>query len=349
MHHSTQRAMAWAAAGAAAFWLGRAAVRRFRRFHLTGRNVLVMGGSRGLGLLLARRCASEGAKVVICARDKAELDRAARDVASHGGEVLAIECDVTDRGEVQHAVREVRRAWGDVELLINNAGVIQVGPQVEMTLADYEQAMRVHYWGPLYATLAVLPEMRRRRAGRIVNISSIGGKISVPHLLPYSASKFALVGLSQGMRAELLKDGIYVTTVCPGLMRTGSAVHAEFKGHNEAEFAWFSVSASAPVASMSAERAADQIMRACRDGRAHVILSLPANIAARIHGIAPSMTADVLGLVNRMLPPPGGVGQQPATGAESRPRWLPGWATHLSDQAARRNNELSGNGHAPRR
>src|SRR5205085_11782954 len=138
-----------------------------------------------------------------------------------------------------------------------------------------EEVMKVHFWAPLHTTLAALPEMRQRRDGRIVNISSIGGKVSVPHLLPYSASKFALTGWSEGLRSELLKDGIYVTTVCPGLMRTGSPRNALFKGKNEAEYAWFSISDALPIVSMSAKRAAQQIVDAAARGAAEVVLSRP--------------------------------------------------------------------------
>src|SRR5436309_7591109 len=107
-----------------------------------------------------------------------------------------------------------------------------------MTVEDFEETMRVHFWGPLYATLAALPHLRKQDTGRIVNISSIGGRIAVPHLAPYSASKFALAGLSDGLRTELAREGIYVTTVFPGLMRTGSHVNAQFKGKRRAEFTW---------------------------------------------------------------------------------------------------------------
>jgi short-subunit dehydrogenase len=317
-----------------------AAVRYSRTFDFRGKTVLITGGSRGLGLLLARRLADEGARVAICARDSEELHRAAQEIAERSGEALALEADIADREQVEQLVQTVRDQWGPVEVLINNAGIIQVGPMEEMTLADYEQAMQTHFWGPLHATLAVLPEMRRRGFGRIVNISSIGGKVSVPHLLPYSASKFALVGFSEGLRAELLQDGVYVTTVCPGLMRTGSAVNAEFKGRREAEFTWFAVSGSAPLASVSGERAARQIVNACRRGAAEVVLSLPAKAVVLAQGVAPGLVADTLGLVNRLLPAPGGAGKAAAKGRVSRPRWLPGWLTALSDRAALRNNEL---------
>ncbi|HKY04409.1 MAG TPA: SDR family NAD(P)-dependent oxidoreductase, partial [Blastocatellia bacterium] len=226
------------------------------------------------------------------------------------------------------------------DVLINNAGVIEVGPMDVMTAGDYEEAMRTHFWGPLYTTLAVLPAMRSRSEGRIVNISSIGGKISVPHLLPYSASKFALTGFSEGLRAELAGDGIVVTTVCPGLMRTGSPRNATFKGRHRGEFAWFMISDSLPLISMNAERAARQIIDACKRGDAEVVLSLPAKLAALFHGVFPGLTADLLGLVNLALPGPGGIGTARARGAESRSALTPSWLTALSDKAAAENNEL---------
>jgi short-subunit dehydrogenase len=200
--------------------------------------------------------------------------------------------------------------------------------------------MQVHFWGPLYAIHAVLPAMRQRRQGRIVNISSIGGKISVPHLLPYSASKFALVGLSEGLRAELAKDGITVTTVCPGLMRTGSPRMAQMKGQHRLEYLWFDVSDSLPLLSMDARRAARQIIAAVSRGDAEIVLSMPAKVASTIHGIAPGLTADLLGLVNRLLPGPGGVRQQSMPGWASESALAPSILTRLSDRAALRNNEV---------
>jgi short-subunit dehydrogenase len=182
--------------------------------------------------------------------------------------------------------------------------------------------------------------MRARGAGRIVNIASIGGKVAVPHLAPYSASKFALVGFSEGLRAELTAHGILVTTVVPGLMRTGSPRNASFKGRHRAEYAWFAVSDSLPGVSMDVERAARRIVCACRDGDAEVVLSLPAKAAALAHALAPGLVADVLGLVNRFLPEPGGIGTDRKRGSESESAIAPSWLTALGDAAARRHNQL---------
>jgi short-subunit dehydrogenase len=332
--------LAAAGAGAlAALVGGRALLRRWRAWDPRGRCVLITGSSRGLGLVLAREFAREGARLALCARDEAALERAREELAASGAEVAAFRCDVTDRDDVERMVAAVRTRFGAIDTLVNNAGLIQVGPMEVMTLADYEEAMKTHFWAPLYTTLAVLPEMRERREGRIVNISSIGGKISVPHLLPYSASKFALVGLSEGLRAELAKDGIAVTTVIPGLMRTGGAVNAFFKGRHRAEYAWFSVSDALPGASISAESAARQIVNACRRGDAEAVLSLPAQAAVLFHGIAPGPTADILGVVNQLLPRSGGIGAERLTGKESASPVSPSPLTALNDRAALANNQ----------
>ncbi|HXG68226.1 MAG TPA: SDR family NAD(P)-dependent oxidoreductase [Blastocatellia bacterium] len=329
------------AAGAGALLAARALLRRRPEYDFRGKTVLITGGSRGLGLVLARELAREGARLAICARDEEELERARFDLEQRGAEVFAHPCDVRDRSQVEEMVSAVRNSFGHIDALINNAGVIEVAPMEEMTLEDYREAMETHFWGPLYTTLAVLPDMRRRRDGRIVNITSIGGKISVPHLLPYSASKFALVGFSEGLRAELAKDGIVVTTVCPGLMRTGSPRNATFKGQHRAEYAWFSISDALPLTSMNAERAARQIIAACKRGDAEVVLSVQAKLAVKFHALFPGLTADLMGLVNELLPEPGGIGKERAKGEESESALSPSFLTILNDRAARQNNEVN--------
>lgn len=273
------------------------------RFKLKHKVVVITGGARGLGFLLAREVIRRGGKVAICSRDEVEVSRARR-ALSRRGTVFAEACDVTDRAQLHDFLGRVERQLGVVDLLVNNAGVIQVGPMEEMTTQDYEAAMLAHFWAPLYATLEVLPQMRRKHAGHIVNITSIGAKVAVPHLLPYSASKFAMYGLSAGLRTELAKDSVVVTTVCPGLMRTGSAGHASLKGQANSEYAWFKTASTLPGLSMSAKRAARRILDASARGDAELVLSLPAKVLARLHALAPSFVQNVLGVVNRVLPGP---------------------------------------------
>src|SRR5437899_6258234 len=225
---------------------------RTARYPLHDKVVLITGGSRGLGLVLARHVCARGGKVALIARDPDELARAKADLAPRGGKVLTIECDLLDTGKIQSAVRQIIDRFGKIDILINNAGIIEVGPVEHMTPEDFERAMRLHFWAPFELISQIVPEMRIWGGGRIVNISSIGGKVAVPHLAPYNASKFELTDLSDALRAELARDNIHVTTVAPGLMRTGSPVNAQFKGKHDAEFAWFSASARGPLISMHA-------------------------------------------------------------------------------------------------
>jgi NAD(P)-dependent dehydrogenase (short-subunit alcohol dehydrogenase family) len=310
------------------------------RYNFRGKHVLITGGSRGLGLVMGRQLAAAGARLSICSRDGNELARAIRDLTDHAAKLVAAECDVTDRDRVREFVAIAQLRNGPVDVLINNAGVIRVGPVEEMQEEDFDQAMQTHFWGPLYAILEVLPSMKGRGEGRIVNIASIGGKVAVPHLLPYTASKFALVGLSHGLRVELARHRIVVTTICPGLMRTGSHLNAEFKGRHEEEYAWFATGNSIPGFTMSAESAARRILAACARGDAEAVLGLPAKLLVAAQGVCPNLTASVLSLVNRtILPEPGGIGTAVARGIECR-RAVPATVTTLTDRAAVANNEL---------
>lgn len=271
---------------------------------LTGRVALVAGASRGLGLLIARELAVRGARLAICARDTDELERARADLAGRGAEVLALPCDVGDRAQVVHLVQRVTADLGPVDVLVNVAGIIQVGPFETLPDDALDDAMQVMFWGPVNLTREVLPSMRARHSGRIATITSIGGKISVPHLLPYSAAKFGAVGFFQGLRAELAGTGVTVTTVVPGLMRTGSHVRADFAGQSSREYAWFAIGASLPVVSMDAERAARQIVDAVRDGRREIVLTPLGKVAVRFAGVAPATTIGMMEVMKRLLPKP---------------------------------------------
>jgi NAD(P)-dependent dehydrogenase (short-subunit alcohol dehydrogenase family) len=326
------------AAGLSAIW---AAERlRSQGYTLRGKVVLITGGSRGLGLALAREASRHGARIAICGRDPGSLERARASLERLGANVVAIPCDVTDRGSVGRLIQEVAQRLGPVDVLINNAGVIEVGPAETMSVADYEEAMATNFWGMLYPTLAVLPAMRDARAGRIVNVTSIGGKLGIPHLVPYSASKFAAVGFSQGLRAEVAADGIKVVTVCPGLMRTGSPRNAIFRGRQQSEYAWFSISDALPGLSISAESAARRILAGCRRGDAEVLFPLSTRVAAVANALAPGITAKALSLVDRLLPDAGKLPRGRRTGAESQSWLSPSWLTRLGDRAAHKYNQI---------
>jgi short-subunit dehydrogenase len=305
------KALLWAAAGTAAAGALASAgllvaagsvVRRLRMADMSGKVVLITGGSRGLGFAIAREFSALGSRIAICARGQAGLERAAAELRRTRSEVFALTCDVSSAEQVSEMIARVNGQFGRIDVVVNNAGTIAVGPIESQTIEDFREAMDVMFWGHVNTTLAVLPQMQQRRSGWIANVTSIGGKISAPHLLPYACAKFASVGFSEGLRAELAKDGIHVTTIVPGLMRTGSHVNAYFKGDHKSEYAWFSLAATNPVSSISARRAARSIVRAIRRGQSELILSVPAKVAVAVHGLFPGTTARLMGVTNRIIP-----------------------------------------------
>jgi len=324
----------------AAFGAGIALVKRQKRFDFNGRSVAITGGARGLGLVLARQFVDRGARVAICSRHGDELQRAVSDLTERGGEVVSIACDLTNPDEARKFIDECRIRFGGLDVLINNAGVIQVGPLEEQTEKDFRDAMDIHFWAPYYTMRAAVEHMKKNGGGRIANIVSIGGKVAVPHLAPYCASKFALSGLSRAFANEVAKDGINVTTVYPGLMRTGSHINALFKGQHKKEFAMFSLMDATPLTSIAAERAAARIIDVIALGRSELTITPQAKLAALMAELTPELTAKIMQASNAFLPGEGGIGDDLATGLESRTDIIPNVVTGLIDEAARRNNEL---------
>ena len=290
------------AGGAALSWGARAWLRSRRRIELAGRVVVVTGGSTGLGLMIARQAAVLKARIVIAARGEEDLRAAEAELSNLGAEVLAIPTDVSDEGQVRTLIARTIERFGKVDVLVNNAGTIQVGPAEAMTVDDFRKAMATNFWGELLPILAVLPQMRAQGGGRIANVVSVGGKVSVPHLLPYSASKFALTGLTEGLRAELAGENILVTGIYPGTIRTGGHTHAEFKGDHQAEYTWFALSDTIPGVSTSAESAAKALWKAVLDGDPEVVIGWNARLAVLAHNLFPEWTVEALGLVNQALP-----------------------------------------------
>jgi NAD(P)-dependent dehydrogenase (short-subunit alcohol dehydrogenase family) len=342
MTEQQKRTLMLGAAGMTAVVLAQA-WRRRSSYDFAGKSVVITGGSRGLGLIMARQLADAGARVALIARDDGELGRAAEDIRMRQpfAEVLTVVGDVRKRYDAERGIAQTLDRFGRIDVLINNAGIIQVGPVDHMRLSDYEDAMSTHFWGPLYMILAALPHMRRQGEGRIVNISSIGGRVGVPHLVPYSASKFALTGLSDSLNYELARDNIAVTTVCPGLMRTGSPLNALFKGNHPQEYAWFAISDSLPLATIDAERAARQIIAACRRGDAELVITVQAKLAILARTAAPELFAAAMSFINGLLPDPAGrEGDESKPGRDSESEWAPSALTAPTYKAAEENNEM---------
>ena len=320
--------------------VGRELWRRTRTLpSFAGQVVVITGGSRGLGFAMAEEFASRGAKLVICGRDEAILQEAESKLRAMGAEVWATRCEINDKNAASRLIQEATERFGRVDVLVNNAGTIAVGPVESQTLADFQSAMDTMFWGMVHTTLAALPQMMRRKSGRIVNITSIGGKVAVPHLLPYCCAKFAAVGFSEGLRAELAKDKVSVTTVVPGLMRTGSHANAVFKGDHRKEYSWFALSATLPLSAMDAHRAARRIVNATARGASEIVLSPQASLLALAHGVAPGTVADIMGMANRFMPGTGSSEQQRFTGKESETAVSRSFLTKLGRMAGRDLNQ----------
>jgi NAD(P)-dependent dehydrogenase (short-subunit alcohol dehydrogenase family) len=286
-----------------------ALVRRRRQVNqrnFAGKVVFITGGSRGLGLAVADQFLRAGAHVAIAARDPDELAKAKLQLLmltrGTGQIVLDVLCNVTDPSSVEAAVETVQRDLGPLDVLVNNAGIMAVAPLLNQSKRHFEEALDTNFYGAMHTTFAILPGMLERRKGSIVNIASIGGLIAVPHMLPYTASKFALVGFSRGLHAEVKSGGVNVLTVCPWLMRTGSHLHAKVGGQKAAEYGWFSLGATLPLVAIPAQVAARQIVEATAKGKSELLISAWALIAAKIAANAPTWTAAFLSLLNRALP-----------------------------------------------
>jgi NAD(P)-dependent dehydrogenase (short-subunit alcohol dehydrogenase family) len=329
------RALATAALAAGAIGLALAA--RYRaRYDFANKVVVITGGSRGLGLVLARELALRGASLGLMARDAIELARARTSIDSDSL-VQLLPADVTAPAQVEQAFSTMIRRFGRIDVVINNAGQILSAPFDDTTPEDFKAMLDVHFWGTLNVSRAALPHLARHGEGRIINICSIGGRVPIPHLSAYCASKYAQAGLSAVMAEELRAKGIRVTTVLPGLMRTGSHVQAWFKGERPAEFALFSLVGGAPGTSMSAERAARLILSAAARGQADAVIPFTYRQLSKITTMLPNATVTSLAAVNALLP--GGRTRFAAQGKHlSLPKLVKGVAA-LNEEAADRNNQ----------
>ncbi len=307
-----------AAIGAGAFLLARSITPASRS--LRGRVALITGGSRGLGLELARKLTAQGCRLILTARDEVELSRAAQELKEKGAEVHTIVCDLTKPGEISLLVEQASKAFGKVNILINNAGQISVGPIDAFREPEFQNAMDLMFWAGFRLILAFLPQFLDAGDADIVNITSIGGKIAVPHLLPYVSAKFAMTGFSEGLQSEVRGRGVHVLTVTPGLLRTGSYLKAEFSGRHSSEYRWFALGAAIPGLSMEISRAADQIVDALIARKREIVLTAPANTASRLYGAFPEFALRTLELVNQWILPAPSLERSRKTGEELHER-----------------------------
>ncbi|MGZ3769730.1 MAG: SDR family NAD(P)-dependent oxidoreductase [Bdellovibrio sp.] len=303
-----------------------------RYFSFRNKVVLVSGGSRGLGFILARKLAREGAFVSLIDIDEEALQRAQNLIHLENPQtpVNYHVCDVTKRDDVRTAVEKTILQFRGLDVVINNAGTLTMAPVENLTAKDFEDSLNLHFWGPYNMIEETLPHLKTNHSGRIINISSIGGKMAMPHFASYCTGKFALVGYSKTLRAELIKNNIYVTTVFPGVTRTDYIDHAEFKGQYQKEFNWLKKSDSIPFLTINAEKAAEKIIRAAEVGQAELNISMSLKLGLAFQSLFPEIHSDLMALANIMLPPPI-LNQEKYLGRELRAA-LPPEARHRNDE-----------------
>lgn len=264
----------------------------------------VAGGSRGLGYAIARELGRSGYRLLITARTGPDLDRARDLLLGAGVDVITRIHDVRDAEAARELVEDIESDQGPIEVLVGVAGVLRVGPLPDHS-EEYDESLDIMLRGPINLVHAVLPGMRERGHGRIGIVTSIAGLIPVPHLVAYSAAKHGAVGFTRALAEELAGSGISVSTIIPGLMRTGGHWHGDYTGQPEREYAWFTALSAAPLVSMDAERAARIIVRGVLAGRRKIIFTLPARIGDLVYRVSPVAVGIAVGAAGRLLPGPG--------------------------------------------
>ena len=324
-----------ALAGAGAVWGTKAFLRHHRWMDLKDRVVVVTGADGGFGLILCRHLAEHGAIVVMAARKAEALDEAAVEVRRAGAaDVLTVPTDVTDEAQARALIDAAIGRYGRVDVLVNNAGLMLVGAEPTVTLDDFRKLMETNFWGAFHTSRAALPHMREARSGRIANVSSIGGRAVVPHMLPYIASKFALTGYTKGLRVEASRDNVFVTGIYPATIRTGGHAHAWIKGDKRAEYAWFALADSVPGLSISADKAAAMAIRGIQAGEPEVVIGLSARLALAFDGVFPDLSSEIISLIERAMPAPQVDGEPAVQGKDVRGR-IADFANRLIPDRAR--------------
>lgn len=277
---------------------------RVKTYNFYGKTAYITGGSRGLGLSLAWNLLERGADVVLVARDLKELEVAEKTLRRDypDAEIYLSVCDITDKNDLRKSFYEAAADLDGIDILINNAGSTIVGPFAAMDREDFEAQMNVHFYAAIESTRIAREHFIARGGGHIINICALGGKTGLPHMSAYDASKFALAGFSQGVQAELARDGIQVTTVFPFLVRTGSPIQTVFKGDHEKEFKIYAALESLPFVSMSADEAAKKILDALALGQTEVVLSSLGQIRIVLGALLPELTGVATELAARVLP-----------------------------------------------
>lgn len=253
--------------------------------------VLITGASQGIGKATAHLFARQGYNVVLAARQPDRLKSAAEELQQLGHSALAVPTDVREVEQVQRLVETALAHYSSIDVLVNNAGIYISGPVEQFSLEDWQQTINTNLWGYIHTVYALLPHLLARGKGTIVNVGSIGGRVPIPYLTPYTTSKFAVTGFTQALHSELSPKGIQVCGIYPNLIKSEFLERAIFQGQDgedtEARRQQVEQVLQLPGVEKP-EDVAQAIWNAVSEQRAEVLVGT-ANLAAAAHGAFPGL------------------------------------------------------------
>lgn len=271
---------------------------------LRGSTVVITGASSGIGRETSLAFARAGARVVAAGRRKQNLDELVKEIQSRDGHALAVQTDVSDQKQVERLIKRSLGEFGQIDTLVNNAGVGMAARFADQSIEDFKRVMDVNFWGAVYASKAVLPVMRKQPAGGvIINVSSIMGKRGVPFETAYCASKFALAGFSEALRGELMAEKIDVSTIFPGAV--GTEIFQTSANQTGLELPGF-------LPKFPARELARVIVRDARFPQPEIVMALDAQVINIFNTLAPGLIDIAIGLGVPFVEGLGG-GKPPAT------------------------------------
>lgn len=246
--------------------------------------VVITGASSGIGEAAALEFAKRQSSLVLVARRKDRLEKVATNLARYDSEILICPCDVSQKNQVEHMSRTVFDRFGRVDILVNNAGFAIYGNILDMKIEEIESQMATNYFGMVNCTKAFLPKMIERKSGHIVNVASVAGSFGLPGIASYCASKFAMLGFSEGLSHELKGTGVGITVVSPIMVKTNFFDHQSFK----------SMPKYSPT-SLSAQTVAKAILRAASSPRLEIIVPSVVRGAVWLKHTFPYLINPILG------------------------------------------------------
>lgn len=248
---------------------------------LAGKTALVTGAARGIGRAIALRLAGRGMRLALADRDVIGLATTVREVEKQGGEAVACPCDLSVPSQVDELADRVLDLWSGVDLLVNNAGVAHYGPTHEMAEPDLQRLMAVNLLAPIQLTKALLPSLRARPEAHVLNVCSVLGLTPMPRVSAYCATKHGLVGFSESLRIEYGRQGLGVTTLCPGFVKTPLLDEAVDQQSNQPH--------PPALVCVSIDRVAQAAVRGIERNQRRVVVDPIGRVIRGVMGVAPGL------------------------------------------------------------